>query len=219
MKLQYLSAALLFSIASIAHAGPEICEDLLDYQETQLSTDLEKASKNITSPQQSLKTLKSVKKEAQSLNAESDINKVFLLLSHVKTANEKIAANLKINPSTGAFLQGGKTNAWIDYVVKHSEDAEVLDIIGQSKIENYLLWESVNSASLINAVTNLHKYSVNTLVNKNKNKDSSELLAQINTKLSVLEKELNNANKNVTTTSGVNKGINNFKKEISKVCK
>lgn len=219
MKLKYLSAALLLTVASFAQAKPEICEDLLDYQETQLSTDLQKASKKITMPQESLKILKSVQKEAQSLNAQSDINKVFLLLSHVKTANEKIASTLKINPSTGTILQGGKTNSWIDYVVKNSEDSEVLDVINQSKIENYLFWESVDSSSLISAVTSLHKYSVNTLVNKNKYKESSELLVQINGKLSILEKELTNSVKNVTTSNGVNKGITNFKNHISTSCK
>lgn len=219
MKLKYLSAALLFTIASIAQAKPEICEDLLDYQETQLSSDLVKASKNISSPQDSLKLLTGVQKEAQSLSADSDINKVFLLLSHFKTTNEKIAGILKINPATGAFLQGGKTNAWIDYVVKHSEDSEVLDTINGSKIENYLFWESVDSTALINSVTSNHKFAVNALVNKAKYKNSSELLVQINNKINILEKELVKAKQNVTTSSGINKGISNFKNNITKQCK
>lgn len=219
MKLKYLSAVLLFSLASISHAKPEICEDLLDYQQTDMTSDLQKVSKNITMPQDSLKLLSGLQKEAQSLSADSDINKVFLLLSHFKTTNEKIAATLKINPATGTFLQGGKTDAWIDYVVKHSEDSEVLDIIHSSKGENYLFWESVDSNSLINSITSNHKFSVNALVNKGKYKNSSELLLQIRTKIDILDKELVKAKQNVTTTTGINKGISNFKNQISKACK
>lgn len=222
-KLKIISSFLFaLSLSSLAHAKPEQCEDLVDYRDTQLLEDFDKASKKLTMAQDSLKLLRKVQKDTQIVaEKQPTINKVFQLVLSVKTVNGAIAGILKLNPQTGVIMEGaGKANKWVERVVKASEDAEVLDAISNSKIENYLFWEAVGSTNTLgSAVKSVHEFTENILEHKEQYKDGEEIVEGLQQQLRTLDKELLKAQQRVTNSTNTLTAINKFKNEIDRQCK
>lgn len=222
MKIKYLTLVVLLGLSSIAQAKPEQCEDLVDYRDTQLVADFDKANKKLTMAQDSLKLLRKVQKETQTVaDNQPTMNKVFQLILSVKTVNSAIGGILKLNPETGAIMEGaGKANKWIENVVKTSEDAEVLDAIANSKIENYLFWEAVgNTSTLGSALKSVNEFTENILEHKEQYKDGEEIIENLQEQLKSLDKELVKAQQRVTNSTNMITAINKFKNEIDKQCK
>lgn len=222
MKIKYLTLAIFLGLSSVAHAKPEQCEDLVDYRDTQLLTDFDKASKKLTMAQDSLKLLRKVQKETQAVaDKQPTMNKIFQLVLSVKTVNNAIGNILKLNPETGVIMEGaGKANKWIEKIVKTSEDAEVLDAIANSKIENYLFWEAVgNTSTLGSTVKSVNEFTENILEHKEQYKDGEEIIENLQEQLKSLDKELVKAQQRVTNSTNMLTAINKFKNEIDRQCK
>lgn len=223
IKLKTLTA-LIFSLSmSMAHAKPEQCEELVEYSENQLSTDFTSFSKKITMPQESLKLLRKIQKETQVVSlkqaTQNNQQQIFQLLSNVKTTNNSIAKLLRISPITGLALEdSGTAKKWFNFIIKNTEDNEVLDIIPKSNIEYYLLWESVDNVALGNAIKSLNKFIDTVLSQREKFKDSDTVIESLQEHLKNLDKELLNSQQKVTQPKSISVGINKFHSEIAKQC-
>jgi hypothetical protein len=227
MKLKFgiktiISLLVVSSLTSLTHAKPEQCEDLVDYRDTQLIKDFDKASKKLTMAQDSLNLLRKVQTDTQIVaEKQPTINKVFQLVLSVKTVNSAIASILKLSPQTGAIMESaGNANKWVERVVKVSEDIDVLDAISNSKIENYLFWEAVGSTNTLgSAVKSVHEFTENILEHKEQYKDGEEIVESLQQHLRSLDKELLKAQQRVANYTNTVNAINNFKNIIDKQCK
>lgn len=217
-----ISLLVVFSLTSLTHAKPKQCEDLVDYRDTQLIEDFDKASKKLTMAQDSLSLLRKVQIDIQTVaEKQPTINKVFQLVLSVKTVNSAIAGILKISPQTGVIMEGaGNANKWVEQVVGVSEDIEVLDAISNSKIENYLFWEAVGSTNTLgSAVKSVHEFTENILEHKEQYKDGEEIVESLQQHLRSLDKELLKAQQRVANHTNTVTAINKFKNVIDKQCK
>ena len=217
-----ISLLVVFSLTSLTHAKPKQCEDLVDYRDTQLIEDFDKASKKLTMAQDSLSLLRKVQIDIQTVaEKQPTINKVFQLVLSVKTVKSAIAGILKISPQTGVIMEGaGNANKWVEQVVGVSEDIEVLDAISNSKIENYLFWEAVGSTNTLgSAVKSVHEFTENILEHKEQYKDGEEIVESLQQHLRSLDKELLKAQQRVANHTNTVTAINKFKNVIDKQCK
>lgn len=226
-KLKYILTTLLsLGLCSFSYAKPEQCEDLVEYNKTQLESDFTKANKNLTVSIDSMKTLKSLQQEIKLLNKKTvNKNDIFSVLTKVSEANKKIAQEFKINLESG-LLKEPLVNSqnWFNKVIKDSEDAEVLDSIAQSRIENHFFGQAVeNLDSLGKAIKSLNEFTTQNALNKNKHleakKDNQKLISGLKKEFNSLEKEVEKINIKVHKQTNIFNTIDTFKKEIDKNCK
>lgn len=218
-KLLLLTTLIL---SANAYATSEKCEDLVEYRDSILISDFDKASKKLNMAQDSLKLLKKVQKETQDIaDKQPTMNKIFQLVLSVKTVNSAISGILKLNPQTGLIMEGaGKANKWVERIMKTSEDVEILDAISNSKIENYLFWEAIGNVSTLgSAVKSTYEFTENILEHKEQYEDGEEIVDSLKEQLKTLEQELVKAQQRVNNSTNVIIAVNKFKNEIDKKCK
>lgn len=222
MIKQFTLFMVLLAGLSTSTAYAEVsCRDLVQYRDTQLINDFDKAVKNLNLANNSLSLVKQLQLDTQSLrDKQPTINQVFQLVLSVQTTNNAIANILKLNPETGTLMEAaGQSSKWIQRIMNTSKSVEITQAVSNSHLETYLFWDMVGESQGIGtAIKGIHDFTNDIQEQRENYQDGNEVLDNLDSQLGQLNKLLSNAQQRVNSQQAKIESINHFKNSIDEEC-